>query len=96
MLVNILALVWGGLMIINIALWADRIAVRRFGGDLARRLFWNPFINTFIKPFGNEIAGPAGLADLRDAGRAVLVVGVDLLPDRGPRPAHESRSRPTR
>ena len=21
------------------------------------RLFWNPFIKTFIKPFGNEIAG---------------------------------------
>ena len=21
------------------------------------RLFWNPFINTFIKPFGNAIAG---------------------------------------
>jgi amino acid transporter len=53
--VNLLALIYGGLMIINIALWADGSLFGDWGTD--GRLFWNPFINTFIKPFGNEIAG---------------------------------------
>jgi amino acid transporter len=53
--VNLLALLYGGLMIINIALWADQSLFGDFGTD--GRLFWNPYINTFIKPFGNEISG---------------------------------------
>jgi amino acid transporter len=53
--VNLLALIYGGLMIVNIALWADQALFGDFGTD--GRLFWNPFINTFIKPFGNEISG---------------------------------------
>jgi urea carboxylase system permease len=55
MIVNLLALIYGGLMIINIALWADGSLFGDWGSD--GRLFWNPFINTFIKPFGNEIPG---------------------------------------
>ena len=51
-------------MVINIALWADTGLFGDWGTD--GRLYWNPLINTFIKPFGQEIAGPAGLADLRD------------------------------
>jgi len=54
-LVNILALVYGGLMIINIALWADGSLFGDWGTD--GRLYWNPFINTFIKPFGKAIDG---------------------------------------
>jgi amino acid transporter len=53
--VNLLALIYGGLMIINIALWADQSLFGDFGTD--GRLFWNPYVNTFIKPFGNEISG---------------------------------------
>jgi amino acid transporter len=53
--VNILALVYGGLLIINIALWADTGLFGDWGTD--GRLYWNPFINTFIKPFGQEIPG---------------------------------------
>jgi len=53
-LVNGLALVYGGLMIVNIALWADTGLFGDFGTD--GRLFWNPFINSFIKPFGQELS----------------------------------------
>jgi urea carboxylase system permease len=54
-LVNFLALVYGGLMILNIALWKDTGLFGDWGTD--GRLYWNPFINTFIKPFGQEISG---------------------------------------
>ena len=56
----------------------------------------NPTIDTFIKPFGNTISGPAGLADLRDARRCVLiVVGVDLLRRRRSAAGRDATSRPT-
>ena len=55
-------------MIINIALWADAGAVRRLRAATAAP-YWNPFINTFIKPFGQRDRRAAGLADLRDARR---------------------------
>jgi amino acid transporter len=54
-IVNLVALLYGGLMILNIALWADASLFGDWGTD--GRLFWNPFINTFIKPFGQEIPG---------------------------------------
>ena len=53
--VNILAILYGGLMLINIALWQDPNLFGNFGG--AGRALTNPTIDTFIKPFGNEIAG---------------------------------------
>jgi urea carboxylase system permease len=53
-LVNVLAIVYGGLMLLNIALWQSSI-FGDFGG--AGRGITNPTIDTFIKPFGNEIAG---------------------------------------
>ena len=43
MLVNILALVYGGIMIINIALWASPQLFGDFGSD--GRNLWNPLIN---------------------------------------------------
>ena len=43
-------------MIINIAIWTDPGLFGDFGAT-AGRVVTNPFINTFIKPFGNEIAG---------------------------------------
>ena len=72
-IVNILALVYGALMIINIALWADTGLFGDFGTD--GRLFWNPFINTFIKPFGNEIAGMPAWPVFETLVGAILISG---------------------
>ena len=54
-LVNVLALVYGGLMLLNIALWQDPALFGDFGG--AGRAVTNPTIDGFIKPFGAEISG---------------------------------------
>jgi urea carboxylase system permease len=43
---NILALIWGGLMVINIGIWTSPI-FGVFGNDL-RNTWSNPFINTFV------------------------------------------------
>jgi urea carboxylase system permease len=51
--VNILALIYGGLMIINIGLWADRGLFGNFGTD--SRLFWNPYIDGLFKFGGKPI-----------------------------------------
>jgi urea carboxylase system permease len=53
--VNILAIVYGGLMLLNIAIWKDPSLFGNFGGD--GRAITNPTIDGFVKPFGNEIAG---------------------------------------
>jgi urea carboxylase system permease len=52
---NILAIVYGLVMLINIAIWQDPNLFGNFGG--AGRAFTNPAIDTFIKPFGNPIPG---------------------------------------
>ncbi len=72
-LVNILALVYGALMIVNIALWADTGLFGDWGTD--GRLYWNPFINTFIKPFGNEIAGMPAWPIFETIVGAILISG---------------------
>jgi urea carboxylase system permease len=51
LVLNVLALVWGGLMIINIGLWTWPQVFGDFGNDL-RNVWSNPFINTFLKLFG--------------------------------------------
>ena len=43
---NILALIWGGTMVINIGIWTSPI-FGDFGNDL-RNTWSNPFINTFL------------------------------------------------
>ena len=53
--VNILAIVYGALMLLNIAIWKDPGLFGNFGGD--GRAITNPTIDTFFKPFGQEIAG---------------------------------------
>lgn len=50
MLVNSLALIWGGAMIINIGLWQDTGLFGDFGGD--GRGFTNPAFSAFFTPFG--------------------------------------------
>jgi amino acid transporter len=51
--VNILALIYGGLMIVNLGLWNDPGLFGDFGGD--GRLFWNPFLNSFLQWFGTKL-----------------------------------------
>jgi amino acid transporter len=53
--VNVAAILYGALMLINIGVWQDPVLFGDFGG--AGRAITNPTIDTFIKPFGNEIAG---------------------------------------
>ena len=54
-LISVLAILYGGLMLLNIAIWQDPALFGDFGGD--GRAITNPTIDGFIKPFGNEIAG---------------------------------------
>ena len=77
-------------MLLNIAIWQDPGLFGDFGG--AGRAITNPTIDTFFKPFGNEIAGLPALADLRDARADARRDRRDLLRDRRPRPCRGSRS----
>ena len=68
-LINIVALIYGAVMIVNIALWHDPALFGVFGGE--GRTYWNPFINSFLQWFGQPARGPAGLAAVRnDRGHA--------------------------
>jgi len=51
--VNILALVYGVVIIVNIALWNDPSLFGDFGGE--GRGFWNPAINSFLQWFGQPL-----------------------------------------
>ncbi len=50
--VNILALIWGGAMIVNIGIWQDKGIFGEFGGD--GRGFTNPAFSAFFTPFGKK------------------------------------------
>ena len=76
--VNILALIWGALMLINIGLWASPELFGDFGGE--GRGYWNPLINGLFKVNGQPARWAAGLAALRDPGRAAARDRGDLLP----------------
>ena len=51
--VNILAIVYGALILVNISLWADTKLFGDFGTD--GRAFWNPMINSFLQWFGQPL-----------------------------------------
>lgn len=53
-IINVVAIVWGGLMVINIGIWTSSI-FGAFGSDL-RNTWSNPFINTFLA-FGKNADG---------------------------------------
>jgi len=55
MLVNVLALIWGGAMLINFSLWQDTTLFGDLGGD--GRGFTNPGFGIFFTPFGQTIEG---------------------------------------
>jgi urea carboxylase system permease len=53
MTVNILALVYGGLMILNIGLWHDTNLFGNFGSE--KRELWNPFLTGFFSFLGQPM-----------------------------------------
>ena len=73
MLVNVLALVYGGLMIINIGIWQDTGLFGNFGGD--GRGFTNPGISAFLTPFGNKIEGLPAWPTFETIVATILILG---------------------
>jgi urea carboxylase system permease len=73
-LVNLLAILYGGLMLINIGIWQDSNLFGSFGGD--GRAITNPTIDTFIKPFGNAIGGMPALPIFEALVLVLIVTGV--------------------
>lgn len=55
MLVNILALLYGAIMIVNVALWASPELFGDFGGE--GRAYWNPLINGLFEINGQPLDG---------------------------------------
>jgi amino acid transporter len=53
-IINVLALVWGGAMILNIGLWTWPQVFGDFGNDL-RNSWSNPFINGFLQIGGQKL-----------------------------------------
>jgi amino acid transporter len=53
MLVNILALIYGGVMIVNVGLWASPELFGDFGGE--GRAYWNPLINGLFEVAGQKL-----------------------------------------
>jgi hypothetical protein len=53
--INILALIWGAVMLINIGLWASPELFGDFGGE--GRGYWNPLINGLFKVNGQPLEG---------------------------------------
>jgi urea carboxylase system permease len=74
-ILNILALVWGGLMVINIGIWTDTGLFGDFGNDL-RNTWSNPFINTFIKVGGKLLDGLPAWPIFETTVGTVVIVGL--------------------
>ncbi len=74
---NILALVWGGLMIINIGLWTNPL-FGDYGNDL-RNTWSNPFINTFLSLGKTADGKPNVLSGLPEIPIFETLVGVVLI-----------------
>jgi amino acid transporter len=74
-ILNILALIWGGAMIINIGIWTDTGLFGAFGNDL-RNTWSNPFINTFVKVGGNLLDGLPPWPIFETLVGAVVILGL--------------------
>jgi amino acid transporter len=73
-ILNVLALVWGGLMIVNIGLWqADYFG--SFGNEL-RAIWTNPPINTFLQWNGEFLSGLPAWPVFETVVIAVFAIGV--------------------
>jgi amino acid transporter len=77
-IINIVALIWGGLMVINIGLWTAPNLFGDFGNDL-RNTWSNPFINTFIAIGKNADGTPNVLTGLPAIPVFEALVGVVLI-----------------
>ena len=75
--VNILALIYGAVMIVNIALWASPELFGDFGGE--GRNIWNPLINGLFESTGRKLDGLPAWPLYETLVGLLLVVGVDLL-----------------
>ena len=73
MLVNVAALIWGGLMIINIGLWNDPGLFGDFGS--ASRAYWNPFINGLFQFNGQTLEGLPAWPLYETIVGAILLIG---------------------
>jgi amino acid transporter len=71
--INILALLWGGIMIINIALWASPELFGDFGSS--GRAYWNPLINGLFSVFGTKLDGLPAWPLYETIVGALLVIG---------------------
>jgi amino acid transporter len=74
MLVNILALIYGAVMIINIALWHDENLFGNFG--TANRELWNPFINGLFEFLGQPMEGLPAWPLYESIVGVLLVLGI--------------------
>ncbi len=73
-IINIAALIWGGLMIVNIGIWTDQGLFGVFGNDL-RNTWSNPFINTFLKVGGTLLDGLPAWPIFETTVGAVVILG---------------------
>ena len=73
-IINIAALIWGGLMIVNIGIWTDQGLFGGFGNDL-RNTWSNPFINTFLKVGGTLLEGLPAWPIFETTVGTVVIVG---------------------
>ena len=71
--INIAALVWGALMLVNIGLWASPELFGDFGG--AGRGYWNPLINGLFKVNGQPLDGLPAWPLFESLVGLLLVVG---------------------
>jgi amino acid transporter len=71
--INILALVWGGVMLLNIGLWASPELFGDVGGD--GRAYWNPLINGLFTVGGQKLEGLPPLPLFETLVGVLLVTG---------------------
>ena len=72
--INILALIWGGSMIVNIGIWQDKGLFGEFGGD--GRGFTNPAFSAFFTPFGQKFENLPPWPTFEVIVAAILIFGI--------------------
>jgi amino acid transporter len=72
-IINVVALLYGGFMIVNIGLWVAPNLFGDFGTDL--RALSNPFINTFLSWGGEVLSGLPAIPVFETLVGLVLIVG---------------------
>lgn len=73
-IINVLALIYGGVMVVNIGLWQASF-FGDFGTDL-RNTWSNPFINSFLKVGGNLLDGLPAIPVFEALVGVVVIFGV--------------------